>query len=219
MSDLSLHQKLIEIQKELKVPKDIYNSFGGFKYRNAEMILEKVKPLCHQQGLTITLNDTLNAVGETLVAITTATLSDGEQTITNQSFAVHALEKKGMNLAQISGATTSYARKYALGGLFGLDDGNDPDSHDPKRETRPKQAQPIRKPYSPPEITPREGKATPNQRTLLSKLLTEDGSPEKNEQIEWLETHVGLDQAVGLTKDQASKAIAQLMGLRGKTRT
>lgn len=215
MSDTSLHQKLIEIQKKLKVPKDLYNNFGGFKYRNAEMILEQVKPLCHELGLTIVLSDSLTTVGETLVAIATATLSDGEKTITNQSFAVHALEKKGMDLAQISGATSSYARKYALGGLFGLDDGNDPDSHDPKKETRPKQAQPIRKPYSPPEITPREGKATPNQRTLLSKLLTEDGSPEKNEQIEWLETHVGLDQAAGLTKDQASKAIAQLMNMRG----
>lgn len=129
-----MEDKLLTIQQSLKVPKDKNNTFAGFKYRNAEGILEKVKPLLERHKLTLTLDDDIVAVGGRVYVKSTARLSDKTTAVEISAFAREQELKKGMDEAQITGSASSYARKYALSGLFLLDDGNDPDSHDNSSE-------------------------------------------------------------------------------------
>lgn len=126
----SIHAKLMAIQSELKSPKDQFNSFGKYKYRNAEGILEAVKPLAKKYNTVCVLNDTIQNVGDRYYIIATATLIDcesGEQ-ISAVANAREEDTKKGMDGSQITGTASSYARKYALGGLFAIDDGRDSDA-------------------------------------------------------------------------------------------
>lgn len=124
----TLHEKLIDIQQRLKVPKDKTNEFGGFKYRTLESIEIKVRPLLKEHGLILTLSDEVIAVGDRVFIKATASLSDGETIMEISANAQHAQSKKGMDEAQLTGACSSYARKYALGGLFLIDDTKDADS-------------------------------------------------------------------------------------------
>lgn len=117
---------LNRIQKELKAPKGQKNTFGNYKYRSCEDILEAVKPLLGEAILTIT--DDMVMLGDRYYVKATATLTDGEQVAQASAFAREALDKKGMDTAQITGSTSSYARKYALNGLFCIDDTKDPDA-------------------------------------------------------------------------------------------
>lgn len=121
-------KELIKIQSELKAPKSKQNAFGGFRYRSAEDILEAVKPLLAQYGCLLTLSDDVLQIGDRFFIRSTATFTapDGKQ-IAVSAFAAHAFDKKGMDVAQMSGSASSYARKYALSGLFLLDDEKDPD--------------------------------------------------------------------------------------------
>ena len=122
-------KELSRIQKTLKAPKGKYNSFGKYKYRSCEDILEAVKPLLNDCSLTI--NDTIEVFGDRFYIKATATLFDGEgNSISSTAYAREPLEKKGMDSAQVTGATSSYARKYALNGLFAIDDNEDIDSMD-----------------------------------------------------------------------------------------
>lgn len=124
-------KKLIKVQNSLKVPKDLKNDFAGFNYRNAEGILEAVKPLAEKEGLSVLLGDEVVNVGERNYVKATVEITDGTNTIKTTAFAREQQEKKGMDQAQITGAASSYARKYALSGLFALDDSsNDPDAKD-----------------------------------------------------------------------------------------
>lgn len=130
-----LHKKVQEIQTHLKAPKNLYNSFGKYKYRNAEGICEAVKPLLAEQGLILTLSDEIVAVGERYYVKATATLYSGEdEKISVSAFAREALTKKGMDDSQITGTASSYARKYALNGLFLLDDTKDADTDEYSNE-------------------------------------------------------------------------------------
>lgn len=122
----TVYQTLSRIQKTLKVPKGQMNAFGGYKFRNAEDILESVKPLLGE--CIVTLSDSLIQVGDRFYLKSTATLSLGEEGISVDGWAREAQEKKGMDQAQITGAASSYARKYALGGLFCIDDTKDADT-------------------------------------------------------------------------------------------
>lgn len=127
-----IHNKLRLIQAALKAPKSQYNSFAKFNYRNLEDILEAVKPLLNDHGLTLTISDEPVAVGNRVYIMSTATLTcveTGEQVI-NQAVAREADERKGMDASQISGATSSYSRKYNCNGLFCIDDSRDADSKD-----------------------------------------------------------------------------------------
>lgn len=124
-------QKLLNIQKDLKAPKSQYNSFGQYNYRNCEDILEAVKPLCARENACLTLSDTVVQIGERYYIQACATLFDGEtgeiiNTVT--AYAREGAEKKGMDSSQVTGAASSYARKYALNGLFNIDDTKDADS-------------------------------------------------------------------------------------------
>jgi len=126
-----MNDKLIEIQMELKAPKSNTNSFGNYKYRSAEDILEAAKPLVHKHHLSLCLSDEVVCVGNKNYVKATATLTDLEdKKFQVFAFAREAEVKKGMDDAQITGSASSYARKYALSGLFAIDDTKDPDGHD-----------------------------------------------------------------------------------------
>lgn len=124
----TINERLIHIQGELKAPKSQENKFGGYKYRSCEDILEAVKPLLKKEKVTLTISDDIVEVGGRVYVKATATLSDGEETISTSAFAREAETKKGMDDSQITGSASSYARKYALNGLFAIDDTKDADA-------------------------------------------------------------------------------------------
>lgn len=121
-------KKLINIQNDLKAPKGNYNSFGKYKYRSCEDILEAVKPLLAREGCSLTLSDEPILIGDRYYIKATATITDGEETKSVTAFARESAEKKGMDSSQITGTASSYARKYALNGLFLIDDTKDADT-------------------------------------------------------------------------------------------
>lgn len=122
-----LQEKLIFIQAALKAPKGAYNSFGKYKYRSQEDILEALKPLLKDSGVLLTVTDELKEVGKFTFIEATASVSDGESVISVKAQAGVA-ERKGMDISQCFGSSSSYARKYALGGLFLIDETKDSDS-------------------------------------------------------------------------------------------
>lgn len=130
MGELSIYEKLEKIQNELNVPKGQYNSYGEFWYRSCEDILTALKPLCEKYRVVLTIRDEVTEIaGKNYIkAITELHDLDGLEIIRNYAFAREAETKKGMDASQITGATSSYARKYALNGLFCLDDVKDPDT-------------------------------------------------------------------------------------------
>lgn len=130
MAAKTLQQKLIEIQAELKAPKSQYNKFGGYNYRNCEDILEAVKPLCAKHEIVPLLSDEIVMIGDRFYIKATAKVTDGKEEITTTAFARESKDKKGMDESQITGSASSYARKYALNGLFCIDDTKDADFMD-----------------------------------------------------------------------------------------
>lgn len=125
---------LIRIQSELKAPKSQYNSFGKYSYRNAEDILEAVKPLLSKYNATMYITDEVVEVGGRIYVKATVTLSDGKETIAASAYAREPETRKGMDDSQITGATSSYARKYALNGLFAIDDTKDADTNEAREQ-------------------------------------------------------------------------------------
>jgi len=125
---MGIHDKLIKIQKALKAPKGQFNSFGNYKYRSCEDILEAVKPLLNDA--TLILTDELVLVGDRYYIKATALFEDKEENIAVHAWARESLDKKGMDASQITGTASSYARKYALNGLFLIDDTKDADTMD-----------------------------------------------------------------------------------------
>lgn len=134
---MTLQEKLVAVQQELKAPKSKYNSFGKYNYRSCEDILEGVKPLLKKQGILLTLEDTIIEVGGRLFVKATATITDcnDSTSITTSAYAGHEVEKKGMDFSQITGTASSYARKYALNGLFLIDDTKDADTDEYQKQT------------------------------------------------------------------------------------
>lgn len=131
-------EKLMNIQQELKVNKGQYNSFGGYKYRSCEDILEAVKPLLARNGVVLTLNDELVQVGERYYIKAEARLfdiKDKSDLIINTAYARESESKKGMDESQVTGTASSYARKYALNGLFAIDDTKDADTDEYHKQT------------------------------------------------------------------------------------
>ena len=135
-------KELIAIQSELKAPKSQFNKFGGYKYRKAEDILEAVKPLLAKQKCTLTITDDIVMVGNRIYVKATATIKNekGECETTN-GWAREEETKKGMDGSQITGASSSYARKYALNGLFAIDDNADSDTTNDGQQQTQQQAQ------------------------------------------------------------------------------
>lgn len=200
----SLHDKLIDIQQRLKVPKDINNDFGGFKYRNIEQIEAKVKPLLKEHKLTLIFTDRVIAVGDRVYVESTATLSDGVDHIKATALAREAEEPKAkMDDAQLTGSCSSYARKYAVGGLFLIDDVKDADSHTttkPEKEPRPADTRQITNPDAP---------ASDKQREFIKNKLAAQGISMEETPGHLMETY-GV--TVPLTKEGASVVIDHLIG-------
>lgn len=156
-----LHKKLWTIQQTLNAPKNQCNNFGGYNYRSAEDILEAVKPLL--QNITLTVSDEIVLIGNRYYVKATATLSDGEDEISVTAYAREEESKKGMDASQLTGATSSYARKYALNGLFCIDDAKDPDTdayakqtnQQPRQQKNPPKQQQQKAPPNPDEVLAR----------------------------------------------------------------
>lgn len=167
MSDLqdtigtNIQQRLTIIQHSLKAPKGQFNSFGKYHYRSCEDIVEALKPLLYEQGVTLTISDTIVLVGTRFYVRATATISLDADSISVTAFAREADDKKGMDESQITGAASSYARKYALNGLFLIDDTKDADTMDNRKEKTAK---------------PKDEPATPSQIEEIEKLLRESNS-------------------------------------------
>jgi hypothetical protein len=124
----NINQALVDIQSRLKAPKNQYNGFGRYKYRSAEDILEAVKPLLKENGCSLTINDEIIPIGNRIYVKSTAELNNGTEKVSTTAFAREEDQKKGMDASQVTGAASSYARKYALNGLFCIDDTKDADT-------------------------------------------------------------------------------------------
>ena len=158
----NINEKLIKIQNELKAPKNQYNAFGKYNYRSCEDILEALKPLLEKHELSLNFNDEVLYIGSKYFLKTQAVLTDGEETIISEAYAGHETEKKGMDFSQITGAASSYARKYALNGLFLIDDAKDSDATN--TGTAPKAVQSRSK-------TPKVSDETEQARQRLNKAV------------------------------------------------
>lgn len=139
---LNIYEKLLNIQNELKAPKNQFNKFGNYKYRNAEDILEAVKPICLKYKAVINVRDTIIQIGDRYYVEATAYITDVEKPadyIENKACAREEESKKGMDSSQVTGATSSYARKYALNGLLCIDDTKDTDSEEDQKTSTKKE--------------------------------------------------------------------------------
>lgn len=127
---MNVYEKLIKVQAELKAPKSKYNSFGKYKYRSLEDILEGVKPLLEKNKASLVIADSIEQVGDRYYLKATATFIDTEngESVSNSALARESADKKGQDDSQITGTASSYARKYALNGLFLIDDTKDADT-------------------------------------------------------------------------------------------
>ena len=135
-----IHEKLQKIQTALKAPKNQRNNFGGYNYRSCEDILEALKPLLCEHKCSITIEDKVECIGDQNYVHTVVTLTDWEDSsqVVTGAYAREPETKKGMDVAQITGATSSYARKYALNGMFAIDDTKDADTtNNGKEESKP----------------------------------------------------------------------------------
>lgn len=148
---MSVYEKLSKVQSELKAPKGQYNSFGKYKYRSCEDILEAVKPLNAKHGVVLTVGDEVVEISNRFYVKATATFVDIEsgEKIINTALAREDDSKKGMDGSQITGTASSYARKYCLNGLFCIDDTKDADTDEYRhqQERKPQETKPQERQY------------------------------------------------------------------------
>ena len=128
-------KKIVAIQSSLNAPKNQYNSFGKYKYRSCEDILEALKPLLSQHGLVQTITDSVEFLGDRYYIKASVIVTDGVNRIENSAMAREEESKKGMDASQLTGATSSYARKYALNGMWCIDDSKDADTNEHTTQT------------------------------------------------------------------------------------
>lgn len=192
---MNIYEKLMNIQKELKAPKGQYNSFGKYKYRSCEDILESVKPLLEKYKVTIILTDKLEQIGERYYIRAKAILIDTESnnSIENTAYAREEETKKGMDGSQITGTSSSYARKYALNGLLLIDDTKDADTDEFAKENNKGKT----------KEEPKEKKITPGQLKVLSKLYTGDNL------VKLLELN-NLEKLEDMSMEKANEIILKL---------
>jgi hypothetical protein len=193
---MGLRDKLLIIQSELKAPKGQVNNYGGYKYRSCEDILEAVKPLLKANGCILTITDSVEQVGERYYIKAEATLSDTktEASLTNVAYAREEEVKKGMDASQITGTASSYARKYALNGLFLIDDTKDADTDEHAKQTGAEKK----------EKTAAK-KATPKQIELVKSLVKD---------IDGMLKYYKVEKIEDLTMEQASETITKLKGVK-----
>ena len=207
---MTVWEKLREVQTKLKVGKNKVNSFGNYNYRSCEDIQEAVKPLLKEVNATITLDDTIVQIGERYYVKATAYFHDCDDPDTFvgvDAFAREADDRRGMDPAQVTGSTSSYARKYALGGLLLLDDAKDPDTDEMKKESDAKSAKADRakKPSKKVDASDLDRFVTDTQVKTLEMLLQRaDVSVEKFNSI------YGLAMIYELPVDKYDEAVKKL---------
>lgn len=204
---MTVYKKLIKVQQELKAPKNQRNTFGNYNYRSAEDILEALKPILAEHEATVFISDKVVVKENSWAYIeATATFVDietGESTSTT-AFAREAETKKGMDPSQITGSASSYARKYALNGLFLIDDAVDPDS-DSHQKITGGGSQGSNKKFSKDDVTA--------LRLDLVKLATATGK-DVNELENWVTQRIGVDNFEAINQSSYAKAnalVKQLM--------
>jgi len=187
---MGVYQKLAEIQVKLKCKKSQYNSFGKYYYRNAEDILEAAKPLLSEVNAALTISDEIINIENRFYIKATAKLIDTENGEYTEStaFAREPENKKGLDESQITGSTSSYARKYALNGLFAIDDNKDSDYSPDQKQQQTKQNKKI----------------TPKQLEILKGKYTGENL------VKLLEAH-NIDKLENLSLDIATKLISKIM--------
>lgn len=136
MTEKNINSLLVEVQSELKAPKGQYNSFGKYNYRSTEDILEGLKPILKEKNLVLVVFDDVVQVSDRVYIKSTAKLSYDQESIEVTAFARESLTKKGIDDSQITGTASSYARKYALNGLFLIDDSKDADSDEFSKQNK-----------------------------------------------------------------------------------
>lgn len=187
---MNLYEKLQKIQYEMKAPKNLYNKFGNYKYRNAEGILEAFKPFGEKYKVALVLDDEIVNIGDRYYIKATATIYDieKEESVRNSAYARESFDKKGMDDSQITGTASSYARKYALNGLFLLDDTKDADTDEFHEEIDKK---------------PAPKKATAEQVKEIKELTPDEVT------LNAMLKYFGVKTLADLTEEQANKAIAR----------
>ena len=194
---MSIYAKLSSIQAELKAPKGQYNNFGKYKYRSCEDILEAIKPLLTKYKCALTLNDEIEQVGERYYIRATITLHDTESDKTAFATALAREEetKKGMDGSQITGTASSYARKYALNGLFAIDDTKDSDALPPGDE-KEKPKNKTTTPTPPPKVSDKDKIAD------IGKKVMEMVHNDKTNAKKMLKVLCNVDDLKKLTTDK-----------------
>jgi len=160
-------KELTQIQNELKAPKSQFNSYGKYYYRNQEDILEAVKPLLKKNDCTLTITDEIVQVSDRVYVKATVTIESGEKTKSVSAFARESLNKKGMDESMCTGTASSYARKYALNGLFLIDDTKDADNQDNNKTPTPPAAT-----FKPKHDPVKPEKKEPDNTHGLSEIIT-----------------------------------------------
>ena len=189
--------KLLQVQSKLRAPKNQNNSFGGYKYRSCEDILEAVKPLLAEVGATVTITDDIIPVANRVYVMARAEFIAGDENHTVTAYAREPESKKGMDESQITGAASSYARKYALNGLFLIDDTKDADATNDHGKGEPEKKE-TKQPAPPAPETPAE----PKPRTAAqAKTINE------------------IVELIGLSDKDRDKYIAEWIPNRGKVLT
>ena len=195
---MTIYEKLSNIQSELKAPKSQYNSFGKYSYRSCEDILEAVKPICKNNKAVCTINDEIVLVGDRYYVKATAWLIDTEsgERINNIAYAREEDEKKGMDGSQVTGASSSYARKYALNGLFAIDDTKDSDATN-KGEDKPKTSVKQEKSEQPkqaqkPKPEQAQKPSATFQKLTKTEIVTKYGVKNVEATIAWFEERFGI---------------------------
>lgn len=199
---MNVYQKLMKVQSTLKAPKGQYNSFGKYHYRSCEDILEGVKPILSEVGATITLSDNIEVIGDRVYVKAIALFRDADtgESIENVAYAREESEKKGMDGAQVTGASSSYARKYCLNGLLLIDDTKDADTDENQNERNAKAKKQV-------DAKPEPQPISDKDKEILRKTVEDKGYTV--EQI----FPKGID---GLTAEQYAKAMTQLKGMKPK---
>ena len=217
---MKIHEKLSKIQQELKAPKNLYNKFGNYYYRNAEGILNAVKPLLN--GLCLLISDEPVMVGDRYYIKAIATLTDGSESVSAVAYAREDEQKKGMDGCQLTGACSSYARKYALNALLMIDDSKDSDDDslspkNPENDTdkAKENEKPSAKPVTPPvRVVPDPPAVVDIGTKVPAAPKKETAKVEKTPVQEFLITAMkGLREARGITPAQNNKLFKEQFGI------
>lgn len=200
---MNIYEKLSAIQCELKAPKSQFNKFGGYNYRSCEDILEAVKPICAKYKTTLVLEDEIVSIGTRYYVKATATLYDCENTgddaedLFSTAYAREEESKKGMDGSQVTGASSSYARKYALNGLFSIDDAKDSDA----TNTGESAAQKPVSAQKPAEQAAQKKEPVPE---ITLEAIAAAGIQDPQGAIDWLEGKIGYPIAMFNDEERAA---------------